>query len=271
MKRVNAGGFMFDLTQELIDDILFWMESQNGHFAIDTMTGGIVNLEDLQDGPGESLREGGASENRYADIPEWGPVDGFGLMENFTASLKNPPVRKKLAAALNQGRGVFRAFKNALAEFPHVEKLWFSYKEKELEKTVRMWYAGLCEEAGIQKIGKEPEETDELIIEDFLFAVEKGETHASVIASNSLEVRAGKISAKISGDALSIEELFVEEAFRGLGLGKGLLKKLLSEYERAKVTIDVPLESEVFSRVLLRENFTPVMTRFEKGASQGNG
>jgi GNAT superfamily N-acetyltransferase len=266
---------MFDLTQELIDDIIFWMESQDGCFVIDTVTGSVVNLDDLQDGPEEFLNEDsraeGASENRYIDIPEWGPTDGFGLMENFTASLRNPPVRKKLAAALNQGRGVFRAFKNILAEFPPVEKLWFSYKDKELEKAVRMWYAGLCEDAGIQKIGKEPEETDELIIEDFLFAVEKGETHVSVTASNSLDVRAGKISAKISGGALSVEELFVEEAFRGLGLGKGLLKKLLSEYEQAKVTIDVPFESEDFSRVLLRENFTPVMTRFEKSASPENG
>jgi GNAT superfamily N-acetyltransferase len=260
---MNAGGFMFELTQELIDDIIFWMESQDGQYAVDVKTGGVVNLENLD----ENSRDGAEAENRYADIPAWGPVDGFGLMENFTASLKNPPARKRLALALNQGRGVFRAFKDALAEFPPVEKLWFSYKEKELEKAVRLWYAGLREEAGIQKIGKEPEETDELITEDFLFTVEKKETGVLITASNPLAVQAGKISAKISGGALFIEELFVEEDFRGLGLGKGLLKKLLSEYERAKVTVDIPLKSEDFARVLLRENFTPVMTRFEKSAS----
>jgi GNAT superfamily N-acetyltransferase len=103
--------------------------------------------------------------------------------------------------------------------------------------------------------------------------MEKEETRVSITASNSLDVRAGKIAANISGNALSlsIEELFVEETFRGLGLGKGLLKKLLAEYEQAKVTIDMPFESADFSRVLLRENFTPVMTRFEKSASAGNG
>jgi GNAT superfamily N-acetyltransferase len=265
---------MFDLTQELIDDIIFWMESQDGQYAVDAKTGGVVNLENLDELDGDSFedaREGAESENRYVDIPEWGPTDGFGLMENFTASLKNPAARKKLAAALNQGRGVFRAFKNTLAEFPPVEKLWFSYKDKELEKAVRLWYAGLCEDADIQKIGKEPEETDELIIEDFLFVMEKEETRVSVTASNSLDVWAGKIAAKISGNALSIEELFVEEAFRGLGLGKGLLKKLLAEYEQAKVTIDIPLESADFARVLLRENFAPVMTRFEKSAPAEHG
>jgi GNAT superfamily N-acetyltransferase len=253
---------MFQLTQELIDDIIFWMESQNGEFVIDTETGDILNAAELAND---------ILQNQYADIPEWGPVNGFGLMENFTASLKNPPARKKLASALNRGHGVFRAFKDTLAEFPHVEKLWFTYKEAELKKEVRIWYAGLCEEAGIKKIGEEPEETDELIIEDFLFTLEKEETRVSITASNPLNRQAGKIIAKINGEELIIEELFVEEAFRGLGLGKGLLKKLLAEYEQTRIMIDLPIGSEVFTRVLLRENFTPVLTRFEKSAALEQG
>jgi GNAT superfamily N-acetyltransferase len=250
---------MFQLTQELTDDIIFWMESQNGDFVVDTEAGRVLNVEELQDGE--------FAQDRYIDLPEWSSADGFGLMEDFTASLKNPPARKRLAAALNQGRGVFRAFKNALAEFPPVEKIWFDYKDRAFEKVVRSWYAGLCEEAGIEKIGKEPEETEELLREDFLFVIEKEENRVSVAASNQ-DVRAGKLSAKINGEALIIEELFVEEVFRGLGLGKGLLKKLLAECQQAKITIDIPVESEDFSRVLLRENFTPVLTRFERGAMQ---
>jgi GNAT superfamily N-acetyltransferase len=256
---------MFHLTQELIDDIIFWMESQNGDFVINTETGEILNAEEL---PTE-LKTDSVPQNQYVEIPAWGPADGFGLMENFTASLKNPSARKKLAAALNQGRGVFRAFKDTLAELPHVEKIWFSYKERELKKVARIWYAGLCEETGIKKIGEEPEETDELIIEDFLFTVKKEKTRILITASNSLDIRAGKITAKINDGELAVEELFVEKDFRGLGLGKGLLKKLLAEYEQARITIDIPIESEAFSRVLLRENFRPVLTRFEKSASAG--
>jgi GNAT superfamily N-acetyltransferase len=251
---------MFQLTQELIDDIIFWMEAQNGDFVVDAEAGRVVNVEELQGGEFDQAR--------YIDLPEWDSVDGFGLMEGFTASLKNPPAQKKLAAALNRGRGVFRAFKDVLAEFPHVEKIWFSYKDKELEKAVRVWYDGLCEEAGIQKIGEEPEETGELIDEDFFFAVDKEEARVSITALNALEIQAGKISAKIDGGALTIEELFVDESFRGLGLGEELLKKLLAEYEQAKITIDIPVESETFSRVLLRESFTPILTRFEKPCSR---
>jgi GNAT superfamily N-acetyltransferase len=250
---------MLALTSEVIDNIIFWMEDQNGNFVINVQTGDILNVNDVQ--------WDGVSADDCVDLPEWGPTNGFGIMENFTASLKNPPAQKKLAAALNRGKGVFRAFKDAIAEYPEVEKLWFAYKEKELEKTVRAWYAGLCEEHGIQKIGEEPEETDELIKEDFQFAIEKKEKRVTVIVRNAVNKQAGKILAKISGKRLAVEELFVEEVFRGLGLGEELLKKLLAEYGDMTVTIDVPIESEAFSRVLLRENFTPQLTRFErKGA-----
>jgi GNAT superfamily N-acetyltransferase len=247
---------MLVLTDEVIDNITFWMEDQSGSFVINIQTGDILNVNDAPWGE--------VSEEDWVDLPEWGPTNGFGIMENFTASLKNPPAQKKLAAALNRGRGVFRAFKDAVAEFPEVEKMWFAYKEKELKKTVCAWYAGLCEEHGIQKIGVEPEETDELIKEDFQFAIEKEEKSVTIIVRNAPDKQAGRIFAKIGSGRLTVEELFVEEAFRGLGLGEELLKKLLAEYEDMTVTIDIPIESDAFSRVLLRENFTPQLTRFER-------
>ncbi|MDR1468960.1 MAG: UPF0158 family protein [Spirochaetaceae bacterium] len=262
---------MFALTNEVIDNIVFWMEDQNGCFVINVQTGDVLNIDDEQeDGFADEIADN-IAEGDYVDLPAWEPTDGFGLMENFTASLKNPPAQKKLAAALNRGRGVFRAFKDAIAEFPEVEKMWFAYKEKELEKTVRTWYAGLCEERGIQKIGEEPEETENLVHEDFQFVLQKKAKSVTVIARNALDKQAGKLFAKIVGGKLAVEELFVEEAFRGLGLGEELLKKLLAEYEAMTVTIDVPIESEAFSRVLLRENFTPQLTRFERNGSPGNG
>jgi GNAT superfamily N-acetyltransferase len=229
--------------------------------VINVQTGDVLNADDVKDDDG--------SEGDYVDLPEWGPANGFGLMENFTASLKNPPAQKRLSAALNRGRGVFRAFKDAIAEFPEVEKMWFAHKERALEKTVHTWYAGLCEERGIQKIGEEPEETDELIKEDFQFILQKGEKRVAIVARNVLDNEAGRILAEINGGKLAVKELFVEEAFRGLGLGEELLKKLIAEYEDMAVTIDLPVESEAFSRVLLRENFTPQLTRFERKCVPG--
>jgi GNAT superfamily N-acetyltransferase len=250
---------MFALTNEAIDNIIFWMEDQRGNFVINVQTGDVLGIDDEQ---WEDV-----SDEDCVDLPEWEPADGFGVMENFTASLKNPPAQKKLAAALNRGRGVFRAFKDAVAEFPEVEKMWYAYKEKELKKTVRAWYAGLCEERGIQEIGEEPEETECLVKEDFQFAVQKKGRGVAVTARNALDKEAGRILAQTDGGRLAVEELFVEEAFRGLGLGEELLKRLIAEYENMTIVIDLPVESEVFSRVLLRENFTPQLTRFERKGS----
>ena len=68
---------MFALTHEIIDNIVFWMEDQNGAFVINVRTGDVLNIGDED--------EDDVSEDDYADIPEWTPADGFGLMENFAA------------------------------------------------------------------------------------------------------------------------------------------------------------------------------------------
>jgi len=78
-------------------------------------------------------------------------------------------VREELSSALSQGRGVFRAFKNVLGRHPEVEKLWYSFKDKEMKREVIRWYNGLREEWGLEQIGIEPEETDDLVTEDFSF------------------------------------------------------------------------------------------------------
>jgi hypothetical protein len=46
-------------------------------------------------------------------------------MEKFTAGLNNPVARQELTAALNKNKGVFRAFRDVLEQYPEVEKIWF--------------------------------------------------------------------------------------------------------------------------------------------------
>ncbi|MDR2730070.1 MAG: GNAT family N-acetyltransferase, partial [Treponema sp.] len=58
-------------------------------------------------------------------LPQWGPKDGYRLMEKFTAGLNNPVARQELTAALNKNKGVFRAFRDVLEQYPEVEKIWF--------------------------------------------------------------------------------------------------------------------------------------------------
>ena len=160
----------FELTEALIDDILFAMEDQEGEFMLDTMegivAGGIEGLDFLYNDPNENDEE---DNTRYIELPEWDSASGFRLMERFAVSLRNPIVREELSSALNQGRRVFRAFKNALGRYPEAEKLWFSFKKKEMRYEILRWYNGLREEWGLEKVGTEPEDTDDLLLEDFRF------------------------------------------------------------------------------------------------------
>jgi len=155
----------FELTEALVDDIIFSMEDQEGEYYLDTVNGVVVGGVDDFDRD-EKDGEGG---ERYIDLPGWDSSDGFRLMERFAAGFKNPLVREELTAALNHGRGVFRAYKNTLGRHPETEKLWFSFKEREMKLEVWRWYNGLREEWGLEKIGREPEETNDLVLEDFRF------------------------------------------------------------------------------------------------------
>jgi len=160
----------FELTEALIDEILFSMEDQEGEFYIDTkegvVGGGYDNDAILDD---QDEEEDGWESGRFISLPEWDSASGFRLMERFTTGLKNPLVREELNSALNRGRGVFRAFKDTLGRYPEIEKVWFVFKEKEMKLSIKSWYNGLREEWGMEKIGIEPEETADLVLEDFRF------------------------------------------------------------------------------------------------------
>ena len=157
----------FDLTDALIDDILFSMEDQMGEFMLDTVEGVLVSALDFF---GVDMDEDdGNGGPRYISLPGWDSADGFRLMEHFAAGLRSPIIREELYSALGHGKKVFRAFKDTLARYPETEKLWFSYKDKEMKKEILRWYNGLREEWGLEKIGMEPEETDDLVLEDFRF------------------------------------------------------------------------------------------------------
>jgi GNAT superfamily N-acetyltransferase len=144
---------LFPLTEEFIDQLIFAMEDQEHRFLVDFNTGDIVSSdEDLPD---------------YLEIPLWRQIEGFSLMEKFVSKLRNPLHRELLHSALTSGRGVFRNFKNAIKKNGQLERLWFSFKEKEMRRIVREWYNEQRELKGLQRLGPEPEETEELLLSDF--------------------------------------------------------------------------------------------------------
>jgi len=214
----------FELTGALIDDILFAMEDQGGEFVLDTVEGVVSGGMDDPEFDGENMddedEEGGA---RYIDLPEWDSADGFRLMERFAAAFRNPLIREELSSALGLGKGVFRAFKDVLSRYPEAEKLWFSFKEKEMKKEILRWYNGLREEWGLEKIGAEPEDTDDLVLEDFCFRAFEEKDRFRTEALHSLCVEEFKENLEDAGSNPEIEtinrELFSFRDIPGVSIG----------------------------------------------------
>ncbi|MDR1277744.1 MAG: GNAT family N-acetyltransferase, partial [Treponema sp.] len=243
----------FELTEALMDDILFSMENQAADFFLDTSAGVISGgLDEIPD------------PERYISLPGWDSASGFRLMERFTAAVRNPLVREELSAALNQGRGVFRAFKDTLEQRPEAEKLWFAFKEREMKREIIRWYNALREEWGLRRIGEEPEETGDLVLEDFRFRQGLPEDRAAAEALHALCLReqgnftaedtmdgresawtfpgdrsftvetvggdfAGYIAALKRGTILHIRALELRPEYRGLGIGETLLSRMIAD------------------------------------------
>jgi ribosomal protein S18 acetylase RimI-like enzyme len=287
----------FELTDALIDDILFSMEDQEGNFLLDTLEGTVVHsdLDILEEDP---------ENTRYIDLPPWSSSDGYHLMERFAAGFKNPLVRRELTAALDRGKGVFRAFKDVLNRYPEAEKRWFSFKAHEMKQEIIWWYNALRDKWGLERIGTEPEETEDLIVEDFIFrevhrddGIAAAELHRQIfeesqktgnkeadwisrevlkkasdplgtvkfIAETSSGDFAGYIAVAQQGTILHISALEVMPEFRGLGIGEELFSHILDKLDAqgvSAVTMDLPVESEGFSQVLFRKSFKPYATRY---------
>jgi len=300
----------FELSSALVDDILFHMEDQHGEYRLDTREGLVVPVGDPEaDMDDDDDADDG---DRYVSLPEWGPADGFRLMERFAAGLRNALVRGELSAALDRGRGVFRAFKDTLGRYPETEKLWFAYKDGEMKREVLAWYNALRESRGLELIGEEPEDIAGLALEDFRFregtpgdlgpasqlhracieecgnSPDGGGSNDDVLSGMGDWVFPGEISFVVetvggdfagyasgvrSGDTcLRVCAVEVHGEYRGLGLGKSLVARLLEYADGRKipqVTVDLPAGQEYFSRVLLREFFKPGVQRYVRNTGLG--
>ena len=158
---------MFELKDSLVDEIIFGMENQNAETYVDLETGELIEvpLDEFGDGHDSGGFDGDLSAS--AQVPEWTSQDGFKLMDDFARTVHDAVVRGELVAALARGRGVFRAFKNALDPRPELVKRWYDFKQKAMRRVIVAWYDALREVNGLERLGPEPEERDDLLSEDF--------------------------------------------------------------------------------------------------------
>jgi GNAT superfamily N-acetyltransferase len=144
---------VFELSEKAVEQIVFAMEDQEGKY--------LVELES-----GELLPSAGLSGEGYASPPTWSSRDGFRLMEEFLSFVRQPSARRELSAALARGRGVFKAFKAALVEHPELERAFRDFKIRAMRRTISDWYDDLREAKGLERLGPEPEDNDELLSSD---------------------------------------------------------------------------------------------------------
>jgi ribosomal protein S18 acetylase RimI-like enzyme len=144
---------VFELSEKAVEQIVFAMEDQE--------RASVVDLES-----GEVLPAAGLAGERYAKPPVWSSREGFKLMEEFLAAVRQPSARRELSAALSRGRGVFKAFKAVLAERQELERAFRDFKIRAMRRTIACWYDDLREARGLERLGPEPEDTDELLLSD---------------------------------------------------------------------------------------------------------
>lgn len=149
----------FTLTDELIDTIISAMENQEKIYIVEAETNQIVEA-------GSNVK---TDENRFYDLPEWKPADGYRLLEDFVNHLHAPIARDELQAVLHSGRGVFKNFKNVLKNYPEIDKRWHIYKHRIMSARINEWYNSLREIWGLEKLDYEQEENDSLVCNDFSF------------------------------------------------------------------------------------------------------
>lgn len=159
------------LTEFLLDAITFAMEDQSDTYYLDLLTGDVVSEQErlAPDWEEEQEQEESIDEDRYIEIPEWEPSDGFLVMEKFANQVRNPIYREKLVQALQAGKGVFRRFKDIIGEQPSLEREWFSFKDEQLKREVYTWYREHDGALQLLDLNIEPEElTDDILQEDFV-------------------------------------------------------------------------------------------------------
>jgi ribosomal protein S18 acetylase RimI-like enzyme len=61
---------------------------------------------------------------------------------------------------------VFKAFKAVLAEHEELERAFRDFKIRAMRRTIAIWHDDLREARGLERLGPEPEDTDELVLSD---------------------------------------------------------------------------------------------------------
>ena len=121
------------LSEQVLSEIIFGMENQKADYLLDISTGTLYNQE-LDEGSDHS------AEN-LVSLPPWNSTDGYQLMVAFTNSCKDKDLQRRLSDELNsRQKGVFRRFRDILAEDNEVLNQWYEFKDRRMKSYIRSYY-----------------------------------------------------------------------------------------------------------------------------------
>ncbi len=149
----------FFLTEKLQDTIFSAMENQKQKFLVDAGKGILIEETDATK----------ADNERYYELPKWTSFDGFNIRKEFAEAIRAPFIHDELQTVLHSGRGVFRNFKNVLKQYPEYDRKWHLFKTRKMRNCISLWYNELCEIWGLESLNQEYEETEDLVLHDFVF------------------------------------------------------------------------------------------------------
>lgn len=164
----------FTLTDELTNEIISAMENQEESFVVDASNGVLVAVS-------SSVK---SDDDKFYDLPEWKPADGFKVREDFVYCLHHPIAKDKLQEVLHSGRGVFKNFRIVLKDYPEIDKRWHIFKHKVMTNKVNEWYNSLREIWGLEKLDQILEVEEPLVYDDFSFTEYNSDDHKEEILFN---------------------------------------------------------------------------------------
>ncbi|HKK48499.1 MAG TPA: GNAT family N-acetyltransferase [Alkalispirochaeta sp.] len=156
---------MFEMRDPIVRQVIFAVENQNIRYLMDMNKGQLVRPETVPEGERPERDSEIDPAARYQPLPDWSSADGFQLMEQFVTELHNPIVRDQLQEILVSGKRVFRRFKDAIKEYPDVERKFYSFKFLHMRNVVFEWYNSIRELRGMEllELGAD-EEIDDLVL-----------------------------------------------------------------------------------------------------------
>ena len=121
------------LTDQLLSEIIFGMENQDVDYVLDLKTGTLYSPDSDDRNPPD--------DDDVVSLPPWTSSDGYEVMVAFTNACSDRELKKKLSSELSsRQKGVFRRFRDVLAEDQTALSQWYDFKDRRMKSFIRSWF-----------------------------------------------------------------------------------------------------------------------------------